>query len=221
MKKGLNQVYNLCPVQPKERFVNSRKFLLSMVFLLIQSCQYNNNATSKIGLRQHQNQRAAMYNTQLGLAYLAQGDRPRAKRKLLMALDEDPKSPHVNAAMAYFMEKTGAMSEARLYYRKAVRIAPRNGAQLNNYGAFLCRNGQYALAEAYFLKAVKDVEYEHTAGAYENAGLCAVAIPDYAKAKKYFTQALEQDPSRQESLYQLVNIEMKRHPIQRHHRSNK
>jgi type IV pilus assembly protein PilF len=86
---------------------------------------------------------------------------------------------------------------------------PGSGAQLNNYGAFLCRQAQYQKADEYFLKAVKDPKYEHTAGAYENAGLCAMAIPDPAKAKTYFTKALEQDPSRAESLYELVQLEVK------------
>ena len=147
---------------------------------------------------------------QLGLAYLKQGDRPRAKRKLLTALAQAPDSPSVNAAMAYFMEKTGEINQATLYYKKAILAAPGRGAQLNNYGAFLCRRAQYREAQTYFLKAVNDAQYEYTAGAYENAGLCAAAIPDYPKAVQYFTKALEHDPSRKQSLDELVKIEIKR-----------
>jgi type IV pilus assembly protein PilF len=151
---------------------------------------------------------AASYNTQLGLAYLKQGNRPRAKKKLLLALEQAPDSPNVNASMAYFMEKTGEVEEARNYFQKAMNLAPGSGAQLNNFGTFLCRQGQYLQAEKYFLQAVKDVQYEHTAGAYENAGLCAVAIPNYSKAITYFAKALEQDPSRKQSLHELVSIEI-------------
>jgi len=152
---------------------------------------------------------AASYNTQLGLAYLKQGDRPRAKRKLLMALAQAPNSPEVNASMAWFLEQSGEINNAQVYYRKAMAAAPGKGAQLNNYGAFLCRRGQYNQADVYFLQAINDAGYEHTAGAYENAGLCAAAIPDYTKAAAYFSKALEQDPSRKQSLYELVNIEVK------------
>ena len=80
---------------------------------------------------------------------------------------------------------------------------------MNNYGTFLCRQGEYKKAETYFLNAIKDVNYIHTAGAYENAGLCALEVPDLAKAKLYFTSALNQDPSRKESLYELAKIESK------------
>ena len=145
----------------------------------------------------------------MGLAYLNQGDRSRAKRKLILALSQAPDAPNVNAAMGYFMEKSGEMKDADAYYQKAMAVAPKAGTQLNNYGAFLCRQGQYRQAANYFLKAVKDINYDHTAGAYENAGLCVMAIPDYANATTYFNKALEQDPSREQSLYELVNLEMK------------
>lgn len=158
---------------------------------------------------------AATYNVQLGLAYLKQDDRPRAKRKLLTALDLAPHSPEVNAAMAYYLEKTGEINKARLFYQKALAYAPNSGAQLNNYGTFLCRQGNYQEAERYFLKAVKDVRYVNTAGAYENAGLCTAAIPDYDKAKHYFAKALEQDSRRKQALYELVTIELKENQVER------
>jgi len=187
-----------------------RDLMSIIALLLLQSCQYNNTEPDENRIaKKIKSNEAASYNTQLGLAYLKQGDRPRAKRKLLTALTQAPNSPEVNASMAWFMEQSGEIDNARVYYRKAMATAPGNGAQLNNYGAFLCRRGQYSQADVYFLQAIKDAGYEHTAGAYENAGLCAAAIPDYTKAAGYFSKALEQDPSRKQSLYELVNIEVK------------
>lgn len=177
--------------------------------LLLLSCQNNNAEDREADSKIIKSSEAASYNVQLGLAYLKQGDRERAKRKLLRALAQAPDSPDVNAAMAWFMEKSGEMDRAQAYYLKAMAKAPTNGAQLNNYGAFLCRRGQYSQADVYFLRAIKDAQYEHTAGAYENAGLCAASIPDNAKATAYFLKALEQDPSRKQSLYELVNIKIK------------
>ena len=177
--------------------------------VLLQSCQQNNDEKDEPVTKKYNREEAASYNSQLGIAYLKQGNRPRAKRKLLLALEQAPDSPNVNASMAYFMEKIGEMDDAQRYYEKAMSLSGENGPQLNNYGTFLCRRGDYQQAERYFLKAVKDIQYENSAGAYENAGLCAMVIPDYSKATKYFNKALEQDPSRRQSLYELVNIEMK------------
>ena len=178
--------------------MKSRHLVFLVVALLLQSCQ-----------SMHSDREAAAYNTQLGLAYLKQGDRPRAKQKLLLALSEAPDSPDTNASMAYFLEKSGEMKRARRYYRKAMLMAPGNGEQLNNYGAFLCRRGQYAESDGYFLRAVNDPQYTHVAGAYENAGLCAAALSQNTKAARYFLKALQEDPSRKQSLYELAKLEIK------------
>ncbi len=180
---------------------------VSILFLVcVQSCSYLPKGTIEQRLRLKE---AAQYNVQLGLAYLKQGDRPRAKRKLLIALDLAPNFADAITAMAYYFEQTGDLEDAQAYYLKALALAPTSGAQLNSYGAFLCRRGDYSEAETYFLKAVKDKSYTHTAGAYENAGLCASYINDYNKAKKFFAKALNQDQERNQSLHELVKLELR------------
>lgn len=168
-----------------------------LLIILLQSCQ---------SLHNHTYDEAASYNASLGLAYLKQGDRPRAKRKLLKALAQAPNSPSVNTAMAYFMEKTGEITSADFFYKKAILADSKQGASFNNYGTFLCRHGQRKEAERYFLKAAQNLQYEQTAQAYENAGLCAQTIPDYPKAVYYFKKALQADPLRQQARNELQKI---------------
>jgi type IV pilus assembly protein PilF len=153
-----------------------------------------------------QRERAAILNTQLGLAYLKQGYIPRAKKKLLIAMAQNPESADVEAAMAYFFEQTKEWAYAEQHYRKAITLSP-GGAQWNNYGAFLCKRQKYIEAERYFLKAIKDIQYINTARAYENAGLCAINAGNYKKAKYYLTKALEQDHKRNKAREALKKIE--------------
>ncbi|MBA2656905.1 MAG: type IV pilus biogenesis/stability protein PilW [Tatlockia sp.] len=188
--------------------LNLLRIFLGLTLLWLQGCQQKTSLNSESAPWTSKPISAAIYNTQLGLAYLNQGNRSRAKHKLLKALELDPKSIEANAAMAYFQESSGNLEEAQKYYIKVLSIVPKAGAQLNNYGSYLCRHRHYKEAEGYFLAAVKDVHYINTAGAYENAGLCAAAIPDYPKARHYFIQALNQDPQRKQSLYELVKIEL-------------
>lgn len=176
-------------------------------FVCLLSCQEVQEGKEEAFPKEYNRLEAASINIQLGLAYLKKGNRPLAKKKLLMALSQAPNSPAANTAMAYFMEKSEEWDEATRYYKKAMALAPGGGDQLNNYGVFLCRRGDYQQAERYFLQAVQDRKYEHSAAAYENAGLCAMAIPDNTKAERYFKKALSQDPSRSQSLYELVNLE--------------
>lgn len=186
------------------------KLLLVIGCIFLSACQHNNEENNESLTKNQPNlTKAATFNAQLGLGYLKQGDRPRAKKKLLTALEQEPNSADINAAMAYYLEKTNELEEAKQYYLKAISLSSNSGAQLNNYGTFLCRQGEYKAAEGYFLKAVQDQHYINTAGAYENAGLCVLAIPDTHKAKRYFTNALNQDPARKESLYELVKLENK------------
>lgn len=178
--------------------------------LLLPACQYKADLKAEKEVQTKKRNDASAYNIELGLGYLKQGDSPRAKRKFLTAIQQAPNSADVNAAIAYYFEKTGDMTEAKKYYHKAMSLAPSSGIQLNNYGTFLCRTGRFSESETFFLKAVKDEKYLNTAGAYENAGLCAAEIPDYPKAETYFLKALEQDSRRSQALYELTSIEMKR-----------
>lgn len=173
------------------------------------SCQHQPVSEQSPAQKKEQLEAAAYYNTELGLEYLKKGNMPRAKRKLLQAQALNASSPDVNAALAYYFEKTNDMTTANTYYQKALRYSRYNGAQLNNYGAFLCRQHQFDKAESYFVKAAKDVNYLHTAGALENAGLCAQENHETDKAKNYFIQALSQDNQRTQSLYELVSIAIK------------
>ncbi len=98
------------------------------------------------------------------------------RKKIIIELATSAKFIPWKCCNGFFYGKTGDLPKAREYYSKALTYSGHAGAQLNNYGAFLCRQGQYAEAEQYFLKATKDLKYDHTAGAYENAGLCALIV---------------------------------------------
>ena len=176
--------------------------LSSAVCLLLFSCTtetINKNAPAK-----NQNE-ASSLNVQLGLRYLNQGNMSRAKQKLLLAIKQQ-ESLRSYGAMAYFYEKTGDSKSADSFYLKAISENSAAGAGHNNYGAFLCRQGKYQQAEHQFQLAVGDSSYLNTASAYENAGLCALLIPNQAQAQSYFEKAVQQDPRMWSSLAQLAKI---------------
>lgn len=174
--------------------------IIFFVTIVLSSCQMPEPHTAK------NNPKASAYNVQLGLAYLQQGNRQRAKQKLLTALAEDPQSATANDALAYFFESIQDGQQADKYYQRAIQFAPASGAALNNYGTFLCRQARYQEANAYFLKAIADTQYLNTALAYENAGLCALAANHLQEARYYFKKALAEDPSLTRSSAELASI---------------
>jgi type IV pilus assembly protein PilF len=181
---------------PLERMIA----ILAVVGTLSSCATPNNHSTNKVA---SQSQDAASYNTQLGLGYLQQGEMERAKAKLNKAMAQAPEVPSVHAAMAFYHEKTGDSDLADTEYRKAISLNPRGGEALNNYGAFLCGRGEYQKAINYFLQAIKDPSYTTTAQAYENAGLCALKMPNQTLALQYFEKTLQQDPSRSAALLEM------------------
>ncbi|MFN7097259.1 MAG: type IV pilus biogenesis/stability protein PilW, partial [Gammaproteobacteria bacterium] len=152
------------------------------------------------------NPQAAVYNVQLGIGYLREGNITRAKTKLLLAQSQDPTSPDVWDALAFFYESTGNDTLADRYYLKAISLDSKRGSSLNNYGVYLCKKGQYRQSLTYFSQAVADPAYVNVASTYENAGLCAEEIPDMATAQKFFILALDNNPVLSTSTLELAEI---------------
>lgn len=172
---------------------------------LLSACQ-NLPSTNTGHAKEDKKTRVAEINIQLGMAYLDRHEMQRAKEKFLLAVNKAPELPEAWYSIAYYFETTGDAARARNSYEKALALAPKRGDTNNNYGTFLCRNNEYTNAIKHFLVATQDYTYLNTASAYENAGLCAEHIPNPALSKKYFEQALKQDPDRSTTLISLAQL---------------
>ncbi|MDB6096449.1 MAG: pilF [Francisellaceae bacterium] len=179
----------------------------------LSSCQMSNKASSTNlnagqlhSLKGPQLEKAAQINIELGLNYLEQGEMARAKSKFMHALELSPHSPEVHSALAFFLERIGDIKEAQLHHLKALKYARVNGMVYNNYGAFLCRQNRTKEADAAFQKSLHDKTYPRTAEVLENAGLCALKIPDYKKAEHYLLTAIQQDPLRAKAMIALSDL---------------
>lgn len=93
-------------------------------------------------------------------------------------LDENVSQPTISIELvkAYYYERTGQRSLADKIYQAALRQAPHSGAIHNNYGAFLCRGGEYRRGIQQFLIAATDHSYPKRRIAYHNAKLCQTLI---------------------------------------------
>lgn len=153
---------------------------------------------------------ASALNVELGISYMAQGDLPRAKRKIVHALELNENSAEANAAMAYFMETTGEAKKAEEYYLNAIRFAVKNqGAHFNNYGIFLCSQKRYKEAQSIFSRGINDKKYFDTARIYENAGICALENKDLAKAREFLETAILKAPKSSKNAYlSMANVSL-------------
>jgi type IV pilus assembly protein PilF len=178
-----------------------------LLFATLTACTTTHSPNTTKSQENDKKIKTALINTQLGLSYLQRHDLQTAKQKLLLALKEGPTIPEPWYAMGYYLEITGNTTEAGQFYKKAITLAPANGEAHNNYGTYLCRTGNYSAAISNFMEAVQDPQYLDNASAYENAGLCALKIPDRKLAISYFNRALQQDPNLPTSLIELAQFE--------------
>ena len=156
--------------------------------------------------REQYNPTAAEYNVRLGLGYFREGQIDRARENFLRALKQDPNSAEIQLSMGYFLLQLKQFDQAKLYYERALKLAPNSPTVLNNYGAYLCQTGKYHMAIKYFLDAARQTQYLHPDAAYENAGFCALKIPDKKQAANYFRKALQFNPLRKQSLLEISRL---------------
>jgi type IV pilus assembly protein PilF len=185
-----------------------RLTILLLCVTLLTACATSGNSTRSVA--EEKKKKLAGINIELGMGYLEEKDIQRAKQKLLEAMDADPSLPEVQYSMAYFYEATGDLQQANIYYLKAIALAPNRGDTQNNYGTYLCRAGEYRKSVEHFKMALQDPSYLDTAGAYENAGLCAMKIPDPNHALMYFNHAILQDANHPVSLINAAELEYNR-----------
>lgn len=184
------------------------KIIIISAILFFSGCTGKNLSFQTMKLEE-----AAKTNIQLGLGYLKEGEPQRAKQKLLAAMQQAPHDPETYLAMAYYCMNVEEWEQANFFYQKALALSPHSSQAQNDYGIFLCRTGQYSMAIRYFLSAAQKPEYTKQADAYENAGLCALKIPDALAAQRYFKKALTYSAHRPISA---ARLETSDKPLPRH-----
>jgi len=149
----------------------------------------------------------AMANADLGLAYMERGEYQVALDKLKKALEINPDLPQAHHYIAMVYQNLGNVGQAEKHFERAVSLDGSDSSLQNNYGIFLCRQGRYKEALRHFRRSYDDDNYSAKDQAYENAGLCALRMPENDKAEHFFRQALQVNPKRPESLYQMALLE--------------
>lgn len=187
------------------------RLLVAIVSLLLlavgcASSQPQPGPSGRTGMDRVSPVRAADVNTRLGIGYFQRGDLQLAMEKLERAIELDPSHVPAYATLGMIQERLGRESRARRYYREAARLAPEDGATLNSYATFLCRQGEYGQADELFQRAVNDPFYETREVAYTNSGACARRNGRLDFAEDQLRQALEVSAEYPDALYHLAQL---------------
>ena len=168
---------------------------------LLTGCVTTTQTTSADNEADEEN--AAALNYQLGAQYLRSGNYERARDRLLLSIELDPKNAVAHYTLALVYENLDNLRLAAESYEDAVRIAPRDFNVLNAYAVFLCKQRDFDNARKHFDRAIRVPENDSSYITMTNAGVCMMQKPDAEAAEQYFRQALQRKRDYGEALIQL------------------
>lgn len=147
------------------------QFLSAVIFPFVFSACVSQPPSSDFNKQQ-----AAKARVELALGYLQQNNFIQAKQNLDKALAHDKNYYLVHSVFAHFYQLQGDVNEARRSYLQAIKIDEKQGDVHNNFGTFLCRQGEFEQANTQFELALVSPNYYRQADTYENMALCALAL---------------------------------------------
>ncbi len=153
---------------------------------------------------------AAKLNAQLGARYLQNDRLQLAKDKLDKALQQDPDNADAHAFYGLLSMRLDQPQQARDHFETALDLRADDPKILNNYGTFLCDEGEYEAGVDRFLQAAENPLYDTPEYAYANAGRCALRANEFDEAQGHLRRALERDPRMASALYDLARLEFQR-----------
>lgn len=158
---------------------------LFLLFLMLSACISNNSS------RDVSSEEKAVTYLEMGVRYMEIGDLKVAKESLEKALYWDSGNAEVQDALAVLYERIQEPENADSHYRASLRIDSENPQVENNYGRFLCEQGQFEEGLRYLESAVNRPLNNRKWFALTNAGRCLLKEGDKRKAEGYFREALQ------------------------------
>lgn len=171
------------------------------LFVFLSACSSGNNF-----ILEPRNKEAADYNARLGAEYLRKNRLDLAEDKLSRALSQNPSSSEANHYYALLQNRLGDKTKANRHFQKAIWLDKDNPDIHNNYGSFLCQEGQYDQAVSEFKKALEDPLYKTPEYAYTNAGVCLRRANKLEEAEQYLREALKKNDKYAPALLEMAEI---------------
>ncbi|MGZ8136254.1 MAG: type IV pilus biogenesis/stability protein PilW [Methylococcaceae bacterium] len=143
---------------------------------------------------------------QLGVRYLSMNRLEAAKENLERALQYEPDNFQAHNVLAFLYEKIEKYPEAKAHYKTALNLSPDDLGVQNNYGRFLCEQGEFDEGMALLSKAIANLLNDRAWLALTNAGLCQMDMGQKQKAKTFFKQALQLNENYAPALLEMLKL---------------
>jgi type IV pilus assembly protein PilF len=150
--------------------------------------------------------RRARLRVELAMEYFRSRQYSIALEELRHAqsIDADYSDVHNALALVYMDLNEAKLAEES--FQRALRLAPNDSETNNNYGWFLCQNGQAQAAITYFQVALRNPLYATPAIAARNAGICAMKAGDLNSALDFLQRSFRLDPGSGLTMYYVAEV---------------
>lgn len=145
---------------------------------------------------------------QKGVQYMEAGQFEFALQDLQHAVELEPKSAEAHDALGVLYERLNRPGDAEQQYQKALSLDNGNANTLNNYGRFLCGQGQYDKAMNCFKQIIDSRLYGQPWVVLTNAGLCARSQNHKAEGEEFLRKALEASPTFAPALLEMARVSL-------------
>lgn len=139
-----------------------------------------------------------------GVEYMKMGRYDVALNMLETAVKMDEKYAEGHNALAVLHERLGQNDRAAYHYERAISLKPLDSDIQNNYGQFLCKQGQWQEANLHFRKAIENPVYRTPEIPYTNAGMCVLRHGQFDEAESYLRKALQNNPQFAPALHNMA-----------------
>ncbi len=142
----------------------------------------------------------------LARAFLSERDFERAREPLDRALKLNAESVEAHVLYAVMSNGEGEPEIAEKYYKKAIKIGPKDAQALSNYGSFLISKRRAEEAVPLLKRAVEDTGYPLRSQAYENLGIAQLRTGDQTAAQLAFARAVSLNREQARSNLELADM---------------
>jgi type IV pilus assembly protein PilF len=154
--------------------------------------------------------RRAEAHAALAGEYYQRGNFAVALNETRQAISDDPTYASAYNMQALVFMQLREDASARAAFEKALSLEPANSDVMNNYGWFLCLQGDNQRAMELLMRAASDTRYATPEKAYLSAGLCMRRQARNKEAEDYLKRAVNIRPDLLGGLFNLAALTFER-----------
>jgi type IV pilus assembly protein PilF len=160
-------------------------------------------------------QRRAAVRLELAGLYFSRGQPDTALEEVNRAIAARPELADAHSLRGLILASMGQTAAAEQAFRRAMQLAPGDGAVLHNFAWFLCQQRRFDDADAQFRATIALPQYRDTVRTLLAQGVCLARAGRWAEAESALARSYELDPANPTTAFNLAEVLLRRSELER------